>query len=244
MNITLTRNSTKPLFSTGKSKKAKANGQELKKAEKENKHRLPIVNLLPPELAMAENLRATRRAFWGIGLATLMAIVVVWFGQTATISAYSDLLTQAQTSMQKQMTAVQSKENVSTYFQALAARERLLATMTPGVEASEVMSALTAALPGGGTISALAITSPGADQAQASCSGGDNPFGTDDTHPSACVTATFRVGSTSEMTSVVNSLQQSGEFSSVSVSQSTNNQDGAVEFSVLAAVKAEGGSTK
>lgn len=218
------------------------------KAGKEAAPKLPIVNLLPPRLAMEKALRNIRRGFLLSGAVIIGLAAAVWVGQAAAISSAQNDLNQAVTQLDTSTRTLAGMKSQVAFFDALDYRIKLeKATLAGQVDFSKILGIVDDALPGNASVASLEIQKVGTETAApgddkdlpgvSACGPISDPFAQGGERAIACLKFNGSVSDRSTLAKIGEILNNTSLLSNVSVVQtSAGDADGRVSYTVTATI--------
>lgn len=221
--------------------------------------RLPIVNLLPPRLAVERARRNTKRAFVFAALVVVSMTGFVWVGQAATITLAQQELDSARNEVLSAQAKVTALGDTAVLFAELDQRKALEASLYSGlIDYQKIINELTKSMPAGAELTSLDVTllsqmtggtsTDGATPAPMSaavCGPVTDPFATNAEMPIACVKFSGSVSDGTQLVAIGQILAKSPLLSNVTVSQTGNvSNTGRFGFSATGGIRPTGTFTK
>lgn len=130
-----------------------------KESKKDTKPKLPMVNLLPPRLALARARQNTRRGFVIVGVGVVGAGMLIWAAQSLAISQAQASLTSAQTQVGQAASAGHSLTQYTAFYNALRDRYGLRSQLEgTRIDQGSIFNLIQQAQTAGITITGITIT--------------------------------------------------------------------------------------
>lgn len=216
------------------------------KKRKEEKPSLPIVNLLPPRLALEKMRRSTRRNFTMAGAVIVMLAGLAWVGEAAVIAVQQAALDEAKAVATTKSVEIGKYQSVKDYFLSIQARKQIIQQRTGNkVDYEAVDKAILAALPAGAQITLLQVSGLEIDSSMKNpidiakqCGPITDPFAENMGTPIACLTVNGVIGSRTQIPSIALALQENKMFANLSAVQSAESRSG-ITFTIKAVLTAE-----
>lgn len=249
-NSTIALITTFPFLRKMLYKGEKEQALNLAMAKKASPHKLPRVNLLPPEVNMKVTLRKTRFFLVLSVIAILLISVLTWLTQTFTITVAQQGLLAAQKEVAQSQTLINSYIPVQKFFDSLKARTTI-ANQKIGAQInySSLLTSVKTAVGNTSTISNIStklITAPAAgtkltnsNSGASQCGPVDDPFATATTPLVACLTFDGTTTDRTQINAMTNRLAAVPFLSNVSITQTSqvgNTSNTSFTFSGTAAI--------
>lgn len=187
---------------------------------------LPRVNLLPSALADEAARKRLIRLQLLIGVAILAVSGAVWSSQFQSVSAAQAALADAEQQVATAQSEVNKLAPIGDYFTQLQSRLDIAAQLNASqVDYDRVVAELRAAMPPGGTLDSLAITTamPGENadnnQGPISCGSSSDPFTVDGRVSLGCVQFSGTVPNRNDLTAMLQYLERSKLLASPFITQ-------------------------
>lgn len=206
----------------------------LQKKHKEEKPRLPIVNLLPPRLALEKMRRSTRRNF-SIAAVVIVAVAgLAWLGEATVIAVQQSALDQAKAAANAKSVEVAQYKSIKDYILSIQARKQVILERT-GQQADyeKINKVVLAALPSGTRVTLFQVTAITYDSLTKTsqdvakqCGPVTDPFAITDSAPLACLTVNGTVGNRADIPRIALALQDNKMFWNLSSTQAADSRSG------------------
>lgn len=217
-------------------------------------YKLPLINMLPVALVLANKRRSLIRMFIIFALGLLTAIIIVWFGQAPAITYAQNQVLAAASQKETAIQASNQLKPVSDYYIGLQDRAVFAVdAVSSQLNYSDVVKGIIGAAPPGVTISSVGIVynetsevdaaaaaaaAPATGTTGAGVCGQTTLFATDiaPEPPLGCVTFGGTATDSGSMTQYIRALGEIPTLQFVTITPSVGGEDGSVTFTGIGAV--------